>query len=60
MGIMRRVTTLAVGIIIGMTIAHCIRLSDKPKPQPFRPISDEQFERQQSPVLKKYGKLIVD
>ena len=59
MGIMRGVTTLAIGIIIGMSVVHSIRLSDKPQPQPFRPISDEQFERQQNPVLKKYGRLIL-
>ena len=59
MGIMRGVTTLTIGIIIGLSIAHCIRLNDKPKPQPFRPISDEQFERQQNPVLEKYGRLIL-
>jgi len=59
MGIMRGVTTLTIGIIIGMSIIHSIRLSDKPKPRPFRPISDEQFERQQNPVLEKYGRLVL-
>ena len=48
-----------IGIIIGMSVVHSIRLNDKPKPRPFRPISDEQFERQQNPVLKKYGRLIL-
>jgi hypothetical protein len=60
MGIMRGVTILAVGIIIGMSIVHCIRMSDKPKTLPFRPVSVEQFEREQPAVLQKYGKLIVD
>lgn len=56
---MKNLTTLAIGIMIGMTIVHCIRLSDRPKPKPFRPISDEQFERQQNPVLEKYGRLVL-
>ena len=60
MGHMRRVTTLAVGIIIGMSIVAVMKLSDRPKPRPFRPVSVEQFEREQPPVLQKYGKLIVD
>jgi hypothetical protein len=59
MGIMRRVTTLTIGIIIGMSVVHSIRLSDKPQPRPFRPISHEQFERQQSPTLEKYGRLVL-
>jgi hypothetical protein len=59
MGIMRRVNYISIGIIIGISIAHCIRLNDRPKPRPFRPISDEQFERQQNPVLEKYGRLIL-
>jgi hypothetical protein len=57
---MKNITTLAVGIIIGMTIVAVMKLSDRPKPRPFRPISVEQFEREQPPVLQKYGKLIVD
>lgn len=60
MGPMRRITTLAVGIMIGMSIVATIQLGNKPKPRPFRPISVEQFEREQPPVLQKYGKLIVD
>jgi hypothetical protein len=52
---MKNVTILAIGIMIGMTIVHSIKLSDKPKPKPFQPI-----EHKQSPVLEKYGKLIVD
>lgn len=60
MGLMRRMTTLAVEIIIGMSIVHTIRMSERPKPRPFRPVSVEQFEREQPPVLQKYGKLIVD
>jgi hypothetical protein len=56
---MKNLTTLSIGIIIGMSIVHSINLSNKPKPRPFRPISDEQFERQQNPVLKKYGRLIL-
>jgi len=59
MGIMRGVTILTIGIIIGMSVVHSIRLSDKPKPKPFKPISHEQFERQQNPVLEKYGRLIL-
>jgi hypothetical protein len=57
---MKTITTLAVGIIIGMSIVAVMKLSDRPKPRPFRPISVEQFEREQPPVLQKYGKLIVD
>jgi hypothetical protein len=56
---MKNLTTLAIGIMIGMTIVHCINMSNKPKPKPFRPISDEQFERQQSPTLEKYGRLVL-
>jgi len=52
---MKNITILAIGIMIGMTIVHSIKLSDKPKPKPFQPI-----EHKQSPVLEKYGKLIVD
>lgn len=57
---MKNLTTLAVGIMIGMSIVATIQLGNKPKPRPFRPISVEQFEREQPPVLQKYGKLIVD
>jgi hypothetical protein len=57
---MKNITILAIGIIIGMTIVHSIRLSEKPKEEYFRPVSVEQFEREQPPVLQKYGKLIVD
>jgi hypothetical protein len=57
---MKNITILAVGIIIGMSIVAVMKLSDRPKPRPFRPISVEQFEREQPPVLQKYGKLIVD
>jgi hypothetical protein len=57
---MKNITTLAVGIIIGMSIVAVMKLSDRPKPKPFRPVSAEQFEREQPPVLQKYGKLIVD
>jgi hypothetical protein len=57
---MKNITILAVGIIIGMTIVHSIRLSEKPKEEYFRPVTVEQFEREQPPVLQKYGKLIVD
>jgi hypothetical protein len=60
MGIMRGVTTLTVGIIIGMSIIHSIRLSDKPKPRSFKPVSQKQFEKDQPPILQEYGKLIVD
>lgn len=60
MGPMRRITTLAVGIIIGMTIVATIKLGNKPTPSHFRPVSVEQFEREQPAVLQKYGKLIVD
>lgn len=60
MGAMRRITTLAVGIIIGMSIVATLRLGGQPKPRPFKPISAEQFEREQSPVLQEYGKLVVD
>jgi len=60
MGIMRGVTILSVGIIIGMSIVHCIRVNAKPKTLPFRPVTVEQFERDQPAVLQKYGKLIVD
>jgi hypothetical protein len=59
MGIMRGVTILSIGIIIGMSIVHCIRMNAKPKPSYFRPVTVEQFERQQSPVLEKYGRLIL-
>jgi hypothetical protein len=57
---MKNLTTLTIGIIIGMSVVHSIRLNDKPKPEYFRPVSVEQFEREQPPVLQKYGKLIVD
>jgi hypothetical protein len=57
---MKNITTLAVGIMIGMSIVATLKLGNKPKPQRFRPISVEQFEREQPPVLQKYGKLIVD
>ena len=60
MGPMRRINHISIGIIIGMSIAYCIRMKDRPKPRPFRPVSVEQFEREQPPVLQKYGKLIVD
>jgi hypothetical protein len=60
MGIMRGVTILSIGIIIGMSVVHFIRMKDKPKPLPFRPVTVEQFEREQPAVLQKYGKLIVD
>lgn len=59
MGIMRGVTTLTIGIIIGMSVVAFIVMNARPKPEPFKPISDEQFERQQNPVLKKYGRLIL-
>jgi hypothetical protein len=55
MGIMRGVTILAIGIMIGMSVVHFMRMKDRPKPKPFQPI-----EHKQSPVLEKYGKLIVD
>jgi hypothetical protein len=57
---MKNVTTLAIGIIIGMTIVHSINLSNKPKPRSFKPVSQEQFEKDQPPILQEYGKLIVD
>jgi hypothetical protein len=52
---MKNITILAIGIMIGMSLIHFIRMKDKPKPKPFQPI-----EHKQSPVLEKYGKLIVD
>ena len=60
MGIMRGVTILAIGIMIGMSLVHFMRTKDKPKSLPFRPVTVEQFEREQPAVLQKYGKLIVD
>jgi hypothetical protein len=57
---MRRVTTLAIGIMIGMSLVHFMKTKDKPKSLPFRPVTVEQFEREQPAVLQKYGKLIVD
>jgi len=57
---MKNITILAVGIMIGMSVVSFINLKDKPKPRPFRPVSVEQFEREQPSVLQKYGKLIID
>jgi hypothetical protein len=56
---MRGVTILTIGIIIGMSVVAFIEMNARPKPRPFRPISHEQFERQQSPTLEKYGRLIL-